>query len=245
MPEPSRFVKSMKDLTDNPGDSDEVLQVFGEVKRRLRRHPDSDRKRFARQTNYLVPELDTFLPDPKLGVPKEVGEIHPLEDFAAMISCKTEDLFEEAIASMFSVFQLLIGASIDGDRFEKATSCIAAVRRACRVNDEEKRFNDLLEEFVASAEGGNKNAKMYLAQVETKASVASALQMLIVLDGDTEQTAPEEVEGMRQRMIAASSVEDNASSKNPDRTHPAVHDEEPKNEEWEDDDLGGMIDDIL
>mmetsp|Transcript_39193 Transcript_39193/g.155457 ORF Transcript_39193/g.155457 Transcript_39193/m.155457 type:complete len:677 (-) Transcript_39193:1409-3439(-) len=247
MPEPSPFVKSMKDLTDNPGDSDEVLQVFGEVKRRLRRQPDSDRKRFAKGKNYyVVPELDNFLPDSKVGVPKEVGEMHPLEDFNAMLSCKTEDLFEEAIASMFSVFQRLIGASVNGDRFERATSCIAAVRRACRANDEEQRFNDLLDEFVASAEGGNKNAKSYLALVETKTSVASALQMLIVLEGDTEQTAPEEVEGMRQRMIAAASLEDSAASKNPFRSNPTAHTEEPKKQGSEDDDdLGGMIEDIV
>jgi len=109
-----------------------------------------------------------------------------------------------------------------------------------------QRFNDLLDEFVASAEGGNKNAKSYLALVETKTSVASALQMLIVLEGDTEQTAPEEVEGMRQRMIAAASLEDSAASKNPFRSNPTAHTEEPKKQGSEDDDdLGGMIEDIV
>lgn len=63
----------------------------------------------------------------------------PVEDFSAMLSCQTEDLFESAVTSMIRVILKLIESSTNGDRFDKAVDCFAALRKGCILEGEGRR----------------------------------------------------------------------------------------------------------
>ena len=78
---------------------------------------------------------------------EKVSSMNPVQDFEKMIKDREEDRVEEALKQMRAIILEFIRHSTQGDMYEKALSCLSAMRRACIENDEADAFNNFLKEL--------------------------------------------------------------------------------------------------
>ncbi|KAK4418764.1 ATP-dependent DNA helicase 2 subunit KU80 [Sesamum alatum] len=76
---------------------------------------------------------------------EKVGDSNPVQDFEAMISRRdSPQWITKAIQSMKDKIFDLVENSFEGDTYEKALECLAALRKGCILEQEPKQFNDFL-----------------------------------------------------------------------------------------------------
>jgi len=187
--------------------------------------------------------VSLFLPDEDANVPREVGMANPEADFAAMLSCRSMDLFNPASESMAAVFERLIESSRYGDQFDKAIKCLEALREGCVSEREPGWYNDYLGRLVARAERDKpEHLLQFFRLFETNYVVAGALRLVQANEEDSSGTLYEETEAMRERIsrVAKSAAVVRPEGRSPDAAAPKTHDGNNGDEA----DLGNLIDDI-
>ncbi|KAH1080853.1 hypothetical protein J1N35_020614 [Gossypium stocksii] len=76
---------------------------------------------------------------------EKIGDSTPVEDFEAMMSQKDNpEWVEKAIKELREKILALLIHSDEGDKYQKAVECVAALRKGCIIEQEPGPYNDLM-----------------------------------------------------------------------------------------------------
>eukprot|EP00011_Vannellida_sp_DIVA3-517-6-12_P007195 CAMPEP_0114621812 /NCGR_PEP_ID=MMETSP0168-20121206/9418_1 /TAXON_ID=95228 ORGANISM="Vannella sp., Strain DIVA3 517/6/12" /NCGR_SAMPLE_ID=MMETSP0168 /ASSEMBLY_ACC=CAM_ASM_000044 /LENGTH=721 /DNA_ID=CAMNT_0001833015 /DNA_START=11 /DNA_END=2176 /DNA_ORIENTATION=- len=92
------------------------------------------------------------------GGTSDVGPIHPVKDFEAMLARRDVDLVDKAVEQMQERISQLVADSIRDQLYAKAVDCLKALRSGCVQEEEADAFNAFLRKLRASHEGKRRDA---------------------------------------------------------------------------------------
>lgn len=87
----------------------------------------------------------------------EVGSVTPASDFAQMLERRDGDYVQVAMKQLCNRILRFVEDSLGSQYYEKAASCVRALREGCVQEDEPKTFNDFLDTLRSSYEYGARN----------------------------------------------------------------------------------------
>ncbi|BBN01731.1 ATP-dependent DNA helicase 2 subunit 2 [Marchantia polymorpha subsp. ruderalis] len=89
---------------------------------------------------------------------EQVGSLNPVEDFEALLARRDSDQWvTKAIKGMKKIITDLLNSAYNGNTYEKAVTCLIALRRGCVIQEEPSDFNTFLEEISNRCRGKRQN----------------------------------------------------------------------------------------
>ncbi|EFJ38580.1 hypothetical protein SELMODRAFT_74928, partial [Selaginella moellendorffii] len=85
---------------------------------------------------------------------EEVGSLNPVQDFQTLLARRDSDEWVgKAIQGMKKIIIDLLDSSYKGNTYDKALTCLAALRSGCVMQEESKEFNDFFRVLADKCQG--------------------------------------------------------------------------------------------
>ncbi|KAJ7541908.1 hypothetical protein O6H91_10G081700 [Diphasiastrum complanatum] len=89
---------------------------------------------------------------------EEVGGLHPVRDFEALMARQDSDEWVvKAISGMKTIINDLIDSAYKGNTYDKAMACLVALRKGCVIQEEPLEFNTFLRNLASKCRGRRLN----------------------------------------------------------------------------------------